>query len=77
MMKVKTAKPMTTQEVFDFTGYDALYDIDGYKVRIMNFSPDQEVECNLIKKDSKSNLTFGLKKVEGKEKYQYLAFLIQ
>ena len=76
-MKVTTAEPMTMKEIINLTGKDAAYEFDGYKVRIMNFSPNQEVECNLIKKDSKSSLTFGLKKIEGKERYQYLAFLIQ
>ena len=47
MKKIKavTAEPLELTRMIILTGRDALTTMEKYKVRIMNFSPDQTVEA--------------------------------
>lgn len=72
-MKVKTAEPLTFEEIFSLTGKDALITLDGYKCRIMNASPGQIIDVNRVVWNSKQNIQWGLREVKGKP-YKFLAF---
>lgn len=72
-MKVRTVEPLTMCEIILLTGKDAIIILDGYKCRIMNASPGQIIDVNKVVWSSKTDLQFGLRKVNGKP-YDFLAF---
>ncbi len=76
-MKVISAEPMDVVEVFKYTGKDACCVMKGHKVRIMNFSGGQEIECEMVVKPDGDNRLWGLKKVRPGKPYDYLAFLVE
>lgn len=69
-MKVKTAEPLTMAQIIMLTGRDALIEIDGYKCRIINASPGQEIEVDMVCNG------WGLRRVN-KPKYEYLAMRVK
>jgi hypothetical protein len=73
-MIVLSDNPMEVEEVFEFTGKDALMRIGDYNCRIMNFSAGQKIEVvDVVECRGK---TFGIKEmINKKPNYQYLAFL--
>jgi hypothetical protein len=76
-VKVISAEPMNTIEVFKYTGKDACCVMKGYKVRIMNFSGGQEIECEMVVKPDGDDRLWGLRKVSSGKPYDYLAFLVE
>ena len=76
-MKVIVAEPMSTAEVFRYTGKDACCVMKGHKVRIMNFAAGQEVECEMTIKSDGDDRLWGLRKVSSGKPYDYLAFLVE
>ena len=71
-MKLQTGKPLDIAEIINLTGRDALADMDGNKVRIMNFSEGQIADCE--KAITWKGHFWGLRKVDN-DRYDYLAFI--
>ena len=77
-MKAVTAEPFSMTEMLNLTKKDALYTINGKKVRIMFWSPNQELEMDKVEFDENSGRWWGLRKVNGNDKhYNYLAGLVK
>ena len=75
-MKVITAEPLSIIEMIEITGRDALCNLEGNKVRIMNFARDHEVECCKVIESHEKR--WGLRKANnGKGSYDYIAFVIK
>ena len=71
-----SGEPLSVDQVFNLTGYDAICEIHDYNCRIMNFSPNQSIEVIDIV-EWKDRL-WGIKKLENpKDKYQYFAFIVR
>lgn len=74
-MKVTSIEPMSICDLITLTGKDALCNIDGDFVRIMNFSAGQTIEVEKVA--TFKGKKFGLKPVSDNKKYKYLAFLCE
>ncbi len=74
-MTVVTAKPLTFMQMFNITRRDALYITPYGKARIMNASPDQEI--NVDQTLEQDGYKWGLRKVAPNKKYDYLAMRIK
>ena len=76
MKTVKSAEPLSVGEIFYLTGKDACTTMGDYKVRIMNFSPDQEIE--VVDVVEWKNYKWGIKPmIAPKKEYEYLAFRVE
>ena len=78
-MKVKTAQPLTIDEMIKLTGKDALYQIGPKEMRrsrIMNATYGQEIDVDVTVYDRITGIKWGLRRVN-KPDYGYLAFRIQ
>ena len=74
-MTAITEKPLTFMQMFQITRRDALYITPYGKARIMNASPDQEINVDrVIEQDG---YRWGLRKVAPNKKYDYLAMRIK
>ena len=76
-MKAVTAEPLSMTKMLQLTMKDALYTINGKKVRIMFWSPDQTIEVDKVEFDDNSERWWGLRKVNGQKKYDYLAGIVK
>ena len=75
-MKVVTAEPLEMWEWAMLTDKKGILDLNGWKCRVMNASPGQEIEVHLTYYDPSNKLAWGLREVKNKE-YQYLAMRIE
>ena len=74
MFKVISTKPLSLEEIVDYTGNDACANIGGYKCRIMNVSPGQKLDVDKVV-TTDDGKTWGLKSISDNRRYQYMAFL--
>lgn len=75
-MKVTTAKPYDLMEVAAMNNKRGLYESEIGLVRIINASPDQEIEVDFTLYETDRKRFWGMKNVTG-EPYQCLAFRIK
>ncbi|MEE3344872.1 MAG: hypothetical protein VZS44_12315, partial [Bacilli bacterium] len=75
-MKAISGEPLSVEHIFELTGRDACTRMDNYKVRIMNYSPNQQIE--VIDIVSWKGYKWGIKEIsKSKPEYDYFAFLIE
>ena len=75
-MKVTTAKPYSLMEIAAMNNKRGLYESEIGLVRIMNASPDQEIEVDFTLYETDLKRFWGMRNVTGKP-YQCLAFRIK
>ena len=77
-MLVKTAKPLTVDQMFELSETkDALIRLGDFKCRYMRTTENQEIEVDCVYHKTEENLIFGLRHVSKPNgKYDYLAFRI-
>lgn len=75
-MKVITETPYNMTELVKICNSRGLYDSDIGLVRILNASPDQEIEVDFTLYESDKKRYWGVKPVKGKS-YGFLAYRIK
>ena len=75
MEKIQTGEPLHIAEIITLTGRDALTTMGDYKVRIMNYSEGQLVDCDDIV--DWCGYLWGIRKLEKPhDKYDSIAFRV-
>lgn len=75
-MIVTSGNALSLDQIIKLTGEDAIIQLDKYKCKIMNYSPDQKIEViDIVDYDNKK---WGIRKLQTtRREYKYLAFIIK